>query len=144
MLVASRGGSVRYDRRTGPGARDWETHLIEMPRHTGHGKSVAAGDIDLDGIPDPVVACARADSGTIGVVWMSHHRTPAQPGWSVTSVSGPEGFIYDLIQLTDVDRDGDLDVVTLEETGPYLARGHEGRELGVIWYENPVTSGASH
>ena len=144
VLVASRGGSVRYYRRAGPAATDWETQLIEMPPQTGHGKAVAAGDIDLDGIPDLVVACARADGGKIGVFWMAHHGTPMQPRWSATPVSGPEGFIYDLIQLTDVDDDGDLDVVTVEEKGPYLARGYEGRELGVIWYENPAISDDSH
>ena len=144
VLVASRGDSVRYYRRAGPAETDWETQLIEMPPQTGHGKAVAAGDIDLDGIPDLVVACARADGGKIGVFWMAHHGTPMQPRWSATPVSGPEGFIYDLIQLTDVDDDGDLDVVTVEEKGPYLARGYEGRELGVIWYENPAISDDSH
>lgn len=38
----------------------------------------------------------------------------------------------------DIDKDGDLDVVTVEEKGPYLAKGYKGKELGVIWYENPA------
>ena len=58
--------------------------------------------------------------------------------WTATSISGPEGFINDLLQLIDLDHDGDLDVVTVEEKGPYLSKGYKGKELGVIWYENPA------
>ena len=95
-------------------------------------------DIDLDGVSDLVVACEHATEGKVGVFWMSYETEPMEPQWSPHSISGPEGFIYDLIQLTDLDDDGDLDVVTLEEKGPYLAKGFQGRELGVIWYENPT------
>lgn len=144
VLVAARDGAIRFHKRVSQGQVDWDTHLIEMPPQTAHGKSVEAADIDLDGVLDLVVACARADGGKIGVFWLAHHGAPTRSRWSATSVSGPEGFIYDLVQLTDLDGDGDLDVVTLEEKGPYLARGYEGKELGVIWYENPAISDDSH
>ena len=41
-------------------------------------------------------------------------------------------------QLIELDGDGDLDAVTVEEKRPYLAKGYQGKELGVIWYENPA------
>ena len=60
------------------------------------------------------------------------------------SINGAEGFIFDLLQLVDLDGDGDLDVITQEEKGPYLAAGYVGKELGVVWYENPArASGAA-
>ena len=138
LLVAVKGEALRFHRRTGRSPIAWETYQIEMPPNTGSGKSIDAGDIDLDGQIDLVVACEHATDGKIGVFWMSHPGDPKASRWQVMSISGPEGFIYDLIQLVDLDGDGDLDVLTLEEKGPYLARGYRGRELGVVWYENPT------
>ena len=43
-------------------------------------------------------------------------------------ISGPRGVKFDLLQLLDVDGDGDLDVLTCEER----------HNLGVVWYENPA------
>ncbi len=40
---------------------------------------------------------------------------------------GPDGTKFDLMQVLDLDADGDLDVITCEERD----------QLGVIWYENP-------
>ena len=138
LLVAVKGGPVQFHRRTSESPVAWETYRIEMPRNTGSGKSVRAADIDLDGKTDLVVGCEHATEGKAGVFWLSYERLPTEQRWSAHSISGPEGFIYDLIELTDLDGDGDLDVVTLEEKGPYLAQGYQGSELGVIWYENPV------
>ena len=137
VLVAVKGGPIRFHRRTGAFPATWETREIEMPPQSGTGKSVKVVDIDLDGRLDLVVGCEHATEGKIGVFWLSHLVGPTDTRWSAHSISGPEGFIYDLIQLTDLDGDGDLDLVTLEEKGPYLADGYQGKELGVVWYENP-------
>ena len=138
ILVAVKGGPLRYHRRVSQSPLIWETHTIDMPPNTGGGKAVQVADIDLDGQLDLVVACEHADEGKIGTFWLSYDRKPMESRWTPTSISGPEGFINDLIQLIDLDKDGDLDVVTVEEKGPYLARGYQGKELGVIWYENPA------
>ena len=95
-------------------------------------------DINLDGQLDVVVACEHAIDGKIGTYWISYQNKPTDSRWKATSISGPEGYINDLVQLIDLDGDGDLDVVTVEEKGPYLAKGHKLKELGVIWYENPA------
>ena len=138
LLVAVKGGPIQFHRRTRQLPPAWDTHSIEMPSGTGSGKSVAVADVDLDGQKDLVVACEHATDNRIGVFWLSYGDKPTEPNWEPRSIGGPEGFIYDLIQLTDLDGDGDVDVVTLEEKGPYLATGYEGAELGVIWYENPA------
>jgi len=138
LLVAVKGGAIRYHRRTSEQPARWETHLIEIPEGAAGGKAVKVADVDLDGRSDLIVSCEHATDGKIGVYWLDHGGSPTESQWTPTSISGPEGFIYDLLQMTDLDGDGDLDVVTLEEKGPYLADGYQGRELGVIWYENPA------
>ena len=138
LLVAVKGEPIRYHRRTRWQPPSWETHLIEIPAGAAGGKAVKVADVDLDGQADLIVSCEHATDGKIGVYWLDHGGDPTGAKWMPTSISGPEGFIYDLLQMTDLDGDGDLDVLTLEEKGPYLAEGFQGRELGVIWYENPA------
>ena len=138
LLVAVKGEPIRYHRRTRRQPPSWETHLIEIPAGAAGGKAVKVADVDLDGQADLIVSCEHATDGKIGVYWLDQGGAPARSQWQPTSISGPEGFIYDLLQMTDLDGDGDLDVLTLEEKGPYLAEGYQGRELGVIWYENPA------
>ena len=59
---------------------------------------------------------------------MSYRKAPADATWVGHPISGPQGVKFDLVQLIDLDDDGDLDVLTCEETD----------NLGVIWYENPL------
>jgi hypothetical protein len=57
-------------------------------------------------------------------------QAPTDSQWVVNEISGPVGVKYDRIELLDIDGDRDLDVLTCEEQ-------HEGKGLGVFWYENP-------
>jgi hypothetical protein len=108
-----------------------------MPANCGSGKAVEVADVDGDGKPDLVVTCEHAIEGKTGVFWLAYDKHPTESRWRARSINGAEGFIFDLLQLVDLDGDGDLDVITQEEKGPYLASGYVGRELGVVWYENP-------
>ncbi len=128
VLVAVRGGPIRYFRRAKWSPPEWATHPIELPPGTGTGKSVAVGDIDRDGKPDIVFSCENAFDGKAGVMWMSYGKTPVDADWKHHAISGPEGVKFDLVKLADLDDDGDLDVITCEERA----------NLGVIWYENPL------
>ena len=127
VLIADRGGPLRYHRRTKFSPASWETHLIELPPNTGTSKSVAVGDIDQDGKPDIVFSCENAFGDKAGVMWLSYRKAPTGAAWDGHPISGPKGVKFDLVQLIDLDDDGDLDVLTCEETD----------NLGVIWYENP-------
>ena len=46
----------------------------------------------------------------------------------MTDVSGRVGVKFDLVELVDLDGDGDLDAITCEEVD----------NLGVFWFENPL------
>ena len=133
VLGAVRGGDIVFHRRKAGTPVAWETFPIRLPPRTGTGKGIAAGDIDLDGKLDIVFSCEHA-RGKSGVVWLSRRRSVTDPDWDAHEISGPEGVKYDMVKLIDLDADGDLDVLTCEES----------RNLGVIWYENPARRGMTN
>ena len=106
----------------GPG---WVGFTMEIPgEKLGTGKSIRSADVNLDGNEDLVYSCEQANGAKEGVVWLDMTAT----GLKIRPISGPEGVKFDLIQLVDLDADGDLDVITCEERA----------NLGVFLYENPT------
>ena len=91
------------------------------------GKSLAIGDINLDGRVD-VVTTNRGAEPAKCVAWQTWTGSPLDRKWNAHDIGGFKGSKFDLIELIDLDKDGDLDVVTCEEVAG----------LGVIWYENPT------
>jgi len=106
----------------------WEASTIPAPHALVNGKSVRIGDIDLDGEAD-IVHSTEPNSGPRkpGVTWIQG-AVSAEKTNKVSSISDLKGSKFDLLQLVDVDDDGDLDVITCEERD----------NLGLIWYENPL------
>ncbi|MFC4874900.1 FG-GAP repeat domain-containing protein [Negadavirga shengliensis] len=108
----------------------WENNFIPYPVGSGtRGKSVAFGDINGGGGVDMVASFEGASgrSGIIGIIDVFSDSP------KVVDISGAPGVKYDLVVLVDMDGDGDLDVLTSEET----AEDGSKKGLGVIWYENP-------
>jgi len=126
VIAATQGRELLFLRRTANRPPRWERFTIALPSGTGTGKGIAIGDIDRDGRPDLVFSCENA-KGKSGVMWLSYRKQPTESDWLAHEISGPEGTKYDLVEILDLDADGDLDVLTCEET----------ENLGVIWYENP-------
>lgn len=129
VLCSARRGKIVYMRRTSNKPIRWETHLIGNPDGIQHGKSVRVGDIDGDGRLD-----IAHDSNTYGkrdvpaVSWLSYRKRVIDADWQTHDISGKVGVKFDLIELLDMDGDGDLDLLTCEERD----------NLGVFWYENPL------
>ena len=134
ILMAVRKDDLVWFRRLPGNQPAWETHTIAMPPNTGTGKGVGVGDIDADGKPDVVFSCEHADGDLSGVRWLSYDKSPHEPVWRDHEISGSTGIKFDRIGLIDIDGDGDLDVLTCEESHPVAGHRHG---LGVIWYENP-------
>ena len=128
VLAAVRRGPLVYYRRMSVSPIGWREYQIELPGNTGTGKGVGVGDLDLDGRLDIVFSCESASEDKSGVVWLSQGQEVTDSHWTPHEVSGPQGIKFDLIELLDLDQDGDLDVLTCEERS----------NLGVIWYENPA------
>ncbi|MBM3833452.1 MAG: VCBS repeat-containing protein [Verrucomicrobia bacterium] len=128
IIVAVRPREIIYLRRLDRRGRAWETHPIPLAENTGGSKAVNAGDIDLDGKPDLVFICEGATPPKSGVLWLAFDKSPLHASWTAHEISGSDGIKHDLVQLIDLDGDGDLDVITCEET----------KGLGVFWCENPT------
>ena len=130
LAAAVRGGGVLVFRRTTQKPAKWETIEVPMPSETGTGKGVAIADVDLDGQNDLLVTCENSAKKS-GVFWLSRKKSSNldNANWTVHEISGKtEGVKFDLVELLDLDGDGDLDALTCEERN----------NLGVIWYENPA------
>ena len=127
VCATSGKGIARYARGHGNWG-NWKLTEVAMPPHYGRGKGVAIGDINLDGRRDIVFSCDSAHGDLSGVGWLSYRESATETEWEDHEISGAAGTKFDRIELMDIDGDGDLDVLTCEET----------ENLGVIWYENPT------
>ena len=107
---------------------DWAEDWIHLETNCGHAKGVKMADFDRDGRMDLAFSCEGATGPLRGVIWLRREEN----GWRPYDLSGPAGTKFDLIETLDIDGDGDLDVLTTEET----------ENLGVVWYENPTVRAA--
>jgi hypothetical protein len=131
VLVPVKPAEVLYLRRLDATGTRWSESALAFPPDLGRATGIAVGDIDGDDRLDIVISCEGATPPKSGVQWLSYRQSPLERHWQGHDISGPAGIKFDRIELRDLDADGDLDVLTCEER-------HEGRGLGVIWYENPL------
>jgi hypothetical protein len=127
IIAATHSHELLYYKQVDTNPISWQISSITLPDNSGTGKSVAIGDIDLNGNLDIVVSTEHAEE-RIGVFWLSSTNKGSGSGWEAHNISGLEGSKFDLVKLIDLDGDRDLDVITSEED----------KNLGVIWYENPT------
>lgn len=122
----------------------WKKQTVEYPEWAGsRGKAVAVADIDMNCTLDIVLSFeeigevaslpyeAYKDRGKYSVIWGAYKDEPFSSHWEFYKASSLKGRKFDLVNLIDLDGDGDLDILTNDEN-------EEGDGLGVIWYENPV------
>jgi hypothetical protein len=129
-----RPGPLVYFRKKSKNFDMWEKTEIKLPDQAKEeGKHVAMGDLDLDGKVDLVAGTSSTSTGQSGIWWLRYTKSPTDPEWEAQDISGQDGTNFGRIELSDVDGDGDLDVVTCERMD----------NLGVIWYENPTKSPAN-
>jgi hypothetical protein len=77
----------------------------------------AIGDIDGDARPDLVVTeeISRSPYRPAHLFWFKRPVDPKNAGWMRTTVM--DGFTLKSMDLADMDRDGDLDIITGEHRG---------------------------
>ncbi len=127
-------------RRGSADGGSWESYPIAIESGLPYGgdsenmsysKAVECADFNLDGRMD-LVFVARGKG--VGAYWLSYQgdKLQTEKKWDFHPISENLGDMkFDNIQVVDLDRDGDLDVVTTEENS-----GSNSNGLGVIWFEN--------
>lgn len=126
VLIATRPDQIVLCRRLDGSGDKWRPHPIPIPAVCGQAKAVNAGDLDGDGRLEIVFSTEHAERKQ-GVCRLVPTGSIAEGEWQLRPISGVDGIKHDLIELIDLDGDGDLDALTCEER----------TNLGVIWYENP-------
>lgn len=103
----------------------WQERTITLDAaNIGDAKAAAITDVNGDGLADLVFTCENAKGRLEGIVWLEQQKSGP---WQQHPLGGPEGVKFDLLQILDLDADGDPDAITCEERD----------QLGVVWYENP-------
>ncbi len=92
-----------------------------------YSKSVAVGDLNLDGNKDLVVATYEYGHK---IYWMEYDTNPTDQEWNAHMIRSQDDLKFDEVQLIDMDGDGDLDIISSEQS-----------VLGVFWFENPRYTG---
>ncbi len=132
VLSERTGQSIRiYKRQNNLGTR-WSEKIIKIPISTGSAKSVEVGDVNGDEVPDLVLSTNTNGAEKTGLTWIDGKDLEKQDKIAFHPISGMHNAKYDKVELIDLDRDGDLDVLICEEN-----YGPNSEGLGVIWYENP-------
>jgi len=125
VVVPTRNGHVIVFEGSVNGTR-WRRRALPNPFGVAHGKAVRLGDLDGDGI-DEIVHTTNT-GGNRSAPGVAYLKRDGRGAWTAHDISGKEGVKFDLIQLQDLDADGDLDLLSCEERD----------NLGVFWYENPT------
>ena len=122
---------------TGNGAGTWTSRATSMPSDTSASFGVAVGDVDKDGDLDIVYSrnsglrCYLGNSGGTGGTSFT---------WTAASTNLSTSGRHGEMNLADLDKDGDLDIVVAVVDGGVVAYlGNGGSGSGQSWTKASVT-----
>lgn len=124
-----------YEAPADPRAGEWKEHPLAVgnmeegtPDHT---PQILVYDVNADGLADIVTSSAHK----FGIFWYEQGRKGAELEWKRHLIDDSWTQAHSLT-LADLDRDGDLDLVTGKRFMAHNGGDPEGNEPpGVYWYE---------
>ncbi len=133
IVCERRNQTIRVYKRTDKQGLNWDEKTIQIPALTGSAKSIEVGDLNNDGICDLVLSTNTNGIETNGLIWLNGEKInqAEELDWQV--ISGAHNAKYDKVELIDIDKDGDLDILVCEEN-----YGENSTGLGIVWYENTL------
>jgi hypothetical protein len=136
VIVPSRPGQLFVNYAADTSGRTWFIEELPWPEDLGIAKSARVGDINLDGGDDIVLSAVEAGEieALSGLAWLRRPSAYPNGDWQAYEIAGFDGEKFDIVQLDDVDQDGDMDIVAAEERN----NSQTAPGLGVVWYENPL------
>jgi len=127
-VVAVKDMKILFLKRLDKTGLRWRPHEISADFNAGNTRAVVVADVNGDRRQDLVFTTWNA-RGKHGALWLEYNE--AGKCWEPRQISGAsKGIKYDRIEMLDLDKDGDPDLLTCEER-------EAGRGMGVFWYENP-------
>lgn len=124
-----------YEAPPDPRKGQWKEHPLAVGHLTegqaDHTPQIWVYDVDADGLNDIITSSAHAH----GIFWYKQAKSGEQMSWTQHVIDKSWSQAHS-ITLADIDKDGDLDLVTGKRFFAHNGNDPDARgPLGVYWYE---------
>ena len=113
VAVSSTGDELAWWENSAGDGSTWIGRTILSGATLDGAAGLEVGDLDRDGDPDLVVAVRNDDA----IRWFENDGDPTDGGWTTWLINGAPFDDPVGLELADLDRDGDLDVIAAGENG---------------------------